>query len=132
MYTGGHTIGSAGCSTLSSRLMGNGSDPSINPEFLPKLKKLCPPNEPYRRVGLNTGSHLKFDTSYFENIRQGRGILRSDQALWSDNSTRPFVHAFLASHVFNLHFGKSMIKMSKIGLKTGVHGEIRKKCYAVN
>jgi peroxidase len=33
---------------------------------------------------------------------------------------------------FNVEFGRSMVKMSNIGVKTGTDGEIRKICSAFN
>ncbi|KAF7803704.1 cationic peroxidase 2-like [Senna tora] len=139
--TGAHSIGSAACKSLGKRLVeANVSDSEsenfINPRFLPKLEKLCPRNDDVgeRRIALDTCSQLEFDTSYFFNIKNGGGILPSDQALWSHGSTRKLVRRYLSSSdkVFYVQFGKSMVKMSNIGVKTGSHGEIRTKCHAVN
>lgn len=79
----------------------------------------------------------KFDVSFFSNLRNGRGILESDQKLWTDASTRTLVQRFmgvrgLAALKFNVEFRKSMVKMSNIGVKTGSDGEIRKKCSVIN
>ncbi|KAK7319413.1 hypothetical protein RJT34_04134 [Clitoria ternatea] len=138
---GGHTIGTASCQAFSNRLYnfnGNGPDPSIDPSFLPQLQALCPKNSgASNRVALDNGSQNKFDTSYFDNLRTGRGILLSDQALWTDDSTKTYVQRYLginglAGLTFNEEFGKSMVKMSNIEVKTGTDGEIRKKCSAFN
>jgi len=83
-------------------------------------------------VALDTHSQFKFDTSYFANLKRGRGVLRSDQALWTDPSTRPFVQKYLATAPFNYQFGNSMVKMGNIGVKQGDEGEIRNKCSAIN
>lgn len=88
-------------------------------------------------MALDNGSQNKFDTSYFKNLQRGRGILQSDQALWSDASTKTFVQRYLGitgllGLTFNVEFGNSMVKMSNIGVKTGTDGEIRKKCSAFN
>ena len=89
-----------------------------------------------RRVDLDNGSGSTFDTSYFDNLRRGRGILASDQALWTDASTRPDVERLLGlagqSLDFNDEFAKSMVKMGNVGVKTGTEGEIRRVCTAVN
>ncbi|MED6123800.1 Cationic peroxidase 2 [Stylosanthes scabra] len=135
---GGHTIGTTSCQLLSSRLYNfngtNGPDPTIDPSFLPQLKALCPQNggASTKRVPLDNGSQTKFDTSYFNNVRRGRGILQSDQALWTDPSTKPFVQSYSLGSTFNVDFGNSMVKMGNIGVKTGSDGEIRKKCSAFN
>lgn len=138
---GGHTIGTTACQFFNYRLYnasGNGSDPTINASFLPQLQALCPQNgDGTKRVALDTGSVNKFDVSFFSNLRNGRGILESDQKLWTDASTRTLVQRFmgvrgLAALKFNVEFGKSMVKMSNIGVKTGSDGEIRKKCSVIN
>ncbi|KAJ1402258.1 Secretory peroxidase [Sesbania bispinosa] len=87
---GGHTIGTAACAvpitTSLYNFTRNGPDPSIDPSFLPQLQALCPQNNGgSNRVALDDGSQNKFDTSYFYNLRKGRGILQSDQALWNDD-----------------------------------------------
>ncbi|KAK9286660.1 hypothetical protein L1049_015060 [Liquidambar formosana] len=140
---GGHTIGTSACQFFRNRLYnftttGNGADPSIDAAFLPQLQALCPANsDGTERVGLDTGSPNRFDTSFFTNLKNGRGILESDQKLWSDASTRTYVKSILGIRglpglKFNVEFGKSMVKMSNIGVKTGNEGEIRRVCSAIN
>ncbi|XP_047338082.1 peroxidase N1-like [Impatiens glandulifera] len=139
---GGHTIGTASCVVFSYRLYNfnstGGPDPSINPSFLPSLRTMCPQNGNGQvRVGLDNGSPANFDTSYFMNLRNNRGVLESDQFLWTDPSTRPIVQGFLGTKGvrplrFGLEFGRSMVKMGNIQLKTGTQGEIRKVCSRIN
>ncbi|KAF8377284.1 hypothetical protein HHK36_030659 [Tetracentron sinense] len=91
-----------------------------------------------RRVGLDTGSPNRFDASFFTNLKNGRGILESDKKLWTNASTRTFVQRFsgpmrsLPGLRFDDEFGRSMVKMSNIGVKTGAQGEIRRVCSAIN
>ncbi|KAJ9538395.1 hypothetical protein OSB04_031128 [Centaurea solstitialis] len=139
---GGHTIGTAACATFSYRLYNfsntNGPDPDINPSFLPQLRALCPNGgDRTRRVDMDTGSVNNFDNSYFANLRSGRGVLESDAKLWSDPTTQRFVQRFLGLRGllglrFNVEFGRSMVKMGNIELKTGSQGEIRRVCTATN
>ncbi|KAF9603797.1 hypothetical protein IFM89_037931 [Coptis chinensis] len=140
---GGHTIGTAACVVFSYRLYNynntGGPDPSIDPSFLPQLRALCPPTGgENRRVALDTGSENRFDTSFFTNLRNGRGVLESDQKLWTDTSTRTIVQQFSSSMrgspglSFGIEFGRSMVKMSNIEVKTGTQGEIRRVCSAIN
>ena len=142
-WLGGHTIGTSACQFFRNRLYnftttGNGADPSINPSFLPQLQALCPQNgDTTRRVELDTGSQNQFDASFFSNLRNGRGVLESDQMLWTDSSTKNLVQRFLGVRgllglSFNVEFGRSMVKMSNIGIKSGTEGEIRKVCSAIN
>ncbi|XP_077214093.1 cationic peroxidase 2-like [Tasmannia lanceolata] len=139
---GGHTIGTTACQFFSYRLSnfnGTDADPTIDPSFLPQLKALCPENgDGTKRVALDTGSVNNFDLSFFTNLRNGRGILESDQKLWTDASTKTIVQNYagllrgLLGLRFNVEFGRSMVKMSNIGVLTGTQGEIRKVCSAFN
>ncbi|GMJ05567.1 hypothetical protein like AT5G39580 [Hibiscus trionum] len=138
---GGHTIGTAACLVFNYRLnnfTNGGPDPTIHPSFLPQLRALCPQNgNNFRRVDLDTGSANKFDTSFFTNLKNGRGVLESDQKLWTDPSTRTIIERFLGEKGlkrlnFNKEFARSMVKMSNIGVKTGNNGEIRRVCSAIN
>ena len=140
---GGHTIGTTACQFFRYRLYnftttGNGADPSIDATFVSQLQALCPQNgDGSRRIGLDTGSANRFDNSFFANLRDGKGILESDQKLWTDASTRTLVQRFLGIRgllglTFNIEFGRSMVKLSNIEVKTGTVGEIRKVCSKVN
>ncbi|GAA0158266.1 peroxidase [Lithospermum erythrorhizon] len=132
---GGHTIGTSACQFFSYRLYNfsnGGPDPSISPSFVSQLQTLCPQGgDGSKRIGLDNGSENKFDNSFFANLRDGKGILESDQKLWTDASTKTFVQRFLGL-TFKVEFGKSMVKMSNIEVKTGTVGEIRKVCSAIN
>lgn len=88
-------------------------------------------------MGLDNGSENRFEPLYYAKIRDGRGILESDQKLWTDASTRVLVQRFLgirglAGLSFNIEFGRSMVRMSNIEVKTGTAGEIRRVCSAIN
>lgn len=139
LFLGGHTIGTAACVLFSYRLYNfnntNGPDPDINQKFLPQLRALCPNGgDPLRRVGLDTGSVNSFGNSFYGNLRNGRGVLESDAKLWSDRRTQRFVQGFLGGKGsrFNAEFGRAMVKMGNIEVKTGRQGEIRRICTAIN
>ncbi|KAL0345239.1 UNVERIFIED_CONTAM: Peroxidase 25 [Sesamum radiatum] len=140
---GAHTIGQTDCIFFRYRLYnftatGN-ADPTINQAFLSQLQTLCPKDrDGSTRVDLDKDSPLKFDVSFFKNVRDGNGILESDQRLWGDSSTRRIVDKY-AGNVrgflgfrFDHEFRKAMIKMSSIEVKTGAQGEIRKICSKFN
>lgn len=90
------------------------------------------------RVALDKDSESKFDVSYFKNVRDGNGVLESDQRLWSDSNTKSIVQNYagnvrgLLGLRFNLDFPKAMVKMGAIGVKTGSFGEIRSACSQFN
>ncbi|CAI9303320.1 unnamed protein product [Lactuca saligna] len=140
--SGAHTIGTAACALFSYRLYNfnntNGPDPSIDQTFLPTLRNLCPNGgDGTRRVALDTGSENRFDNSYFSNLRNRRGVLESDQLLWSDPTTQRLVQRFLGVRgllglTFNVEFARSMVRMGNIEVKTGTQGEIRRVCSAIN
>ncbi|KAJ0796266.1 putative peroxidase [Helianthus annuus] len=140
--SGAHTIGTAACALFSYRLYNfnntNGPDPTIDTAFLPTLRNLCPNGgDGSRRVDLDTGSVGRFDNSYYSNLRNRRGVLESDAALWNDPTTQRFLNRFLGVRgllglTFNVEFGRSMIKMGNIEVKTGTQGEIRRVCTATN
>ncbi|XAR53067.1 Peroxidase [Bertholletia excelsa] len=134
---GGHTIGTSACQFFRYRLYNftstSGPDPTIDPAFLPQLQSLCPQNgDASRRVALDSGSIGQFDASFFTNLRNGRGVLESDQKLWTDASTKALVQRFSGGSKFNAEFGKAMVKMSNIEVKTCTDGEIRRVCSMVN
>ncbi|KAL6006302.1 Peroxidase 25 [Asimina triloba] len=141
---GAHTIGQADCLFFNYRLYnytttGN-ADPSIKQDYLGELRDWCPlDGDNSTRVALDQGSQTKFDISFFKNIRDGYGVIESDQRLWGDDATRRIVHKYAAGNVrgisgprFENEFSKAMIKMGSIGVKTGTQGEIRNICSEIN
>ncbi|KAL5713532.1 peroxidase [Ranunculus cassubicifolius] len=138
VLVGAHSIGTTACRFFSYRFS---TDPSINSNFLPQIRALCPEGgDQDRRIALDNGSQNRFDNSIFTNLRNGRGILESDQMLWTDNTTRPIVQQFSPNDLvvgflglgFDIEFARSMIKMSNVGVLTGTQGEIRRVCTAIN
>lgn len=140
---GAHTIGQTDCLFFRYRLYnftatGN-ADPTISQSFLSQLQTLCPASgDGSKRVALDTGSMAQFDVSYFKNVKNGQGVLESDQRLWEDSTTQSIVQNYagtirgLLGLRFDYEFQKSMVKMSSIGVKTGTQGEIRKTCSKFN
>ncbi|GFY85447.1 peroxidase superfamily protein [Actinidia rufa] len=108
LLSGAHTIGSTACIFMINRLYKfNGtdqqSDPAINPIFLSQLKTPLPE----RRRWLN-----------------------------DDGITKQVIESYVGSSAskssFGLDFGDAMVKMGRIGVKTGSMGEIRKNCSLFN
>lgn len=100
---------------------------------------MCPKSsDGTERVALDKDSQMKFDVNYFKNVRDGNGVLESDQRLWGDPTTHDIVKNYagtfrgLLGLRFDFEFKKSMIKMSSIEVKTGAQGEIRKICSKFN
>ncbi|KAG7989213.1 hypothetical protein I3843_03G227100 [Carya illinoinensis] len=140
---GAHTIGQTDCLFFRYRLYnftatGN-PDPTINQASLSQLQALCPKDgDGSKRVALDKDSQTKFDVSFFKNVRDGNGVLESDQRLWGEATTRSIVQNYAGSIRgllglrFDVEFPKAMIKMSSIEVKIGTQGEIRKVCSKIN
>ncbi|GFP79991.1 peroxidase n [Phtheirospermum japonicum] len=140
--SGGHTIGLSRCALFSNRLSnfsGTGAaDPTLDSSLIPELQAACPPaGDGNNTVALDNRSRDLFDNHYFVNLVNGRGILQSDQLLFSGDlalstTTKSIVQLYSAnSAVFFSDFANSMIKMGNISPLTGSNGQIRKNCRVV-
>ena len=116
-----------------------GSDPAINPEFLPQLQSVCPQNGDVNvRLPIDRGSEQTFDKQILENIRNGFAVLKSDARLYEDETTRSVVDSYFGllnpifGTSFEADFVESIVKMGQIGVNTGSQGEIRRVCTAFN
>ena len=116
-----------------------GSDPAINPEFLPQLQSVCPQNGDVNvRLPIDRGSEQTFDNQILENIRNGFAVLKSDARLYEDETTRSVVDSYFgllnptSGSSFEADFVESVVKMGQLGVKTGSEGEIRRVCAAFN
>ncbi|XP_074590067.1 peroxidase A2-like [Curcuma longa] len=139
--SGAHTFGRAQCKSFSSRLYNYSGtlrpDPSLDPSYLAMLEENCP------RGGV--GTTLKdldpttpdaFDNYYYYNLQNGRGLLQTDQELYSDTSS-PIAsiidqYASDDGSFFFENFAVSMINMGSISPLTGSDGEVRFDCRKIN
>ncbi|CAM8995716.1 unnamed protein product [Rhodiola kirilowii] len=137
VLSGGHTLGISHCTSFENRLhnfTGKGdTDPTLDSNFILHLKKKCKQGDTISSVSLDRTA-TRFDEDYFTSVAKRRGLLQSDAALLDNPLTRRYVKRQSMNHGadFVHDFGKSMIKMSKIGVLTGSKGQIRKKCSLVN
>ncbi|KAJ4883973.1 heme peroxidase protein [Raphanus sativus] len=86
-------------------------------------------------VGLE--SQFLFDDQIFRNIRDGKGVIKSDSVLYQDNDMKNIIDSYLARNEsseanFAADFAEAVVKMGAIGVKTNVEGEIRRICNATN
>ncbi|KAL5832210.1 hypothetical protein ACOSQ4_017564 [Xanthoceras sorbifolium] len=138
--SGAHTFGKAQCVTFRNRLYnfdGNGNpDPTIDATYLQTLRQNCPQNSGNStRSDLDPTTPNGFDSNYFTNLQNNRGLLQSDQELFSTSGadTVAIVNRFAGSQTqFFDTFGDSMIKMGNIRTLTGTNGEIRTNCRRIN
>ncbi|KAK4838520.1 hypothetical protein QYF36_014375 [Acer negundo] len=118
---------------------GGGSDPAINPSFLPELKSICPENGDVNvRLSIDHGSERTFDKQILQNIKDGFAVLESDSKLNDDIVTKSVIDSYVGllnpilGPSFEADFVESIVKMGQIGVKTGLQGEIRRVCAAFN
>ncbi|CAA0807307.1 Peroxidase superfamily protein [Striga hermonthica] len=139
LLSAAHTIGTTACFFMTQRLYSfpghGGTDPSINPYFVPELKSTCPKNgDVNARVALDRGSEKTFDVQILRNIRSGLAVLQSDARLYQDVATRKVIDSYLGllspilGPSFGSDFAASMVKMGRIGVLTGSKGTIRRVC----
>jgi len=132
---GAHTIGQAQCFTFRDRIYNNASD--IDAGFASTRRRGCPSlsstanNQKLAALDLVTPN--SFDNNYFKNLIQKKGLLQSDQVLFSGGSTDSIVSEYSKNPTtFKSDFAAAMIKMGDIQPLTGSAGIIRSICSAIN
>lgn len=84
-------------------------------------------------VALDNVTPQTFDNAYYQNLVGGKGLLTSDEVLFTDQASQPTVRDFASNPGdFNRAFATAMRKLGRAGIKTGSQGEIRKDCTAFN
>ncbi|KAG4147854.1 hypothetical protein ERO13_D05G249200v2 [Gossypium hirsutum] len=131
--SGAHTFGRAQCQTFSCRI---GTDPTLDPMFSDVLAQICPQGGNGNALAnLDSSTADDFDNNYYTNLQNNRGLLQTDQSLFSTTnaSTVAIVNRFAGSQRdFFDAFVQSMINMGNISPLTGSNGEIRTNCRRIN
>ncbi|KAK7360095.1 hypothetical protein VNO77_02071 [Canavalia gladiata] len=137
--SGAHTIGYARCTSFRQRLYnqsGDGtSDPSLDQNYATLLRTRCPRSGGDQNLfPLDFLTPLIFDNRYYKNLLVNKGLLNSDQVLFTMNQeSQQIVRLFAQRNdLFFQQFAQSMIKMGNISPLTGSNGEIRRNCRRVN
>ncbi|KAK7259413.1 hypothetical protein RIF29_25020 [Crotalaria pallida] len=133
--SGAHTLGQAQCFTFRDRIYNNAS--VIDAGFASTRQRGCPSlsnNENNAKLAsLDLVTPNSFDNNYFKNLIQKKGLLITDQVLFSGGSTDSIVMEYSKNPTtFKSDFAAAMIKMGDIEPLTGSAGTIRKICGAVN
>ncbi|CAN0901694.1 Peroxidase 52 [Linum grandiflorum] len=99
-----------------------------------KKKKACPAEGGDRYLApLDTVTPKSFDNNYFKTLMRKKGLLESDQVLYSGGSTDGIVEEYSKdAQKFSSDFAAAMVKMGDIGVITGNNGQIRKVCRKTN
>ncbi|KAJ4887536.1 Peroxidase 72 [Raphanus sativus] len=137
--SGSHTIGDSRCTSFRQRLYnqsGNGKpDLTLNQYYASVLRKQCPRSGGDQNLfALDLATQFKFDNQYFKNLIMYKGLLSSDEVLFTENrESKELVKLYAENEeAFFEQFGKSMVKMGNISPLTGGRGEIRRICRRVN
>ncbi|XP_031124345.1 lignin-forming anionic peroxidase-like [Ipomoea triloba] len=130
--SGAHTLGQAQCFLFHDRIYGNGTD--IDADFANTRRRNCPKDTGNGNLApLDLVTPNSFDNNYYKNLLQKKGLLQSDQVLFSGGATDNIVSEYARSpQAFQTDFASAMIKMSEIQPLTGQNGIIRKVCGGLN
>ncbi|PPR96423.1 hypothetical protein GOBAR_AA24246 [Gossypium barbadense] len=129
--SGSHTIGQARCTTFRTRIY---NETNIDSTFATSLRANCPSNGGDNSLSpLDTTSSTSFDNAYFKNLQGQKGLLHSDQQLFSGGSTDSQVNAYSSNlGSFTTDFANAMVKMGNLSPLTGTSGQIRTNCRKTN
>ncbi|CAN6297683.1 unnamed protein product [Urochloa humidicola] len=132
-----HSVGLSHCSKFSNRLYnyqpGQPTDPTLNPKYARFLESKCPDGGPDNQVFMDQASPAQLDNQYYRNLQDGGGLLGSDEVLYTDNRTRPMVDALANStDAFYKAFADAIVRLGRVGVKSGRRGNIRKQCNVFN
>lgn len=130
---GSHTIGQARCTSFRARIY---NETNLDSSFARLRQRNCPRasgSGDNNLAPLDLQTPTNFDNDYFKNLVTQRGLLHSDQQLFSGGSTNSIVSTYANNpNNFQSDFAAAMIKMGDISPLTGSNGEIRKNCRRIN
>ncbi|XP_019438655.1 PREDICTED: peroxidase 55-like [Lupinus angustifolius] len=131
--SGAHTIGVSHCDQFANRLYPS-IDPTLDFNYAQQLKATCPQNpDPDTVFSLDIETPRIFDSLYYKDLVSGKGLLSSDQVLFTNPKSRSTVIDFAKNpNEFNDAFVIAMRKLGRVGVKTGNKGEIRRDCSKFN
>ncbi|XP_022158970.1 lignin-forming anionic peroxidase-like [Momordica charantia] len=129
--SGSHTIGQAQCFLFRNRIY---NQSNIDAGFASTRRRNCPTSGGNGNLApLDLVTPNSFDNNYFKNLIQRKGLLETDQVLFNGGSTDSIVTEYSRNpSTFKSDFATAMIKMGDIEPLTGLEGQIRNICGAVN
>ncbi|PHU04827.1 hypothetical protein BC332_25649 [Capsicum chinense] len=106
---------------------------NIDSTFVSQRQENCPRSRGDSNLASLDLTPALFDSKYYSNLMSKKGLLKSDQALFSGGQTDDLVKTYSSNlGTFSKDFGKSMIKMGNIKPLIGNQGQIRVNCRKVN
>ncbi|KAK9683612.1 hypothetical protein RND81_10G153100 [Saponaria officinalis] len=131
--SGAHTIGQARCTNFRAHIY---NDSNIDTTFAQNAQSNCPSTSGSGDNNLNPldlQTPTQFDNDYYNNLVNMKGLLHSDQQLFSGGSTNALVSTYNSNSAqFTTDFTNGMINMGNIQPLTGTNGEIRTNCRTTN
>ncbi|KAG0551209.1 hypothetical protein BDA96_01G403700 [Sorghum bicolor] len=129
--SGAHTVGQAQCTNFRSRLYG---ESNLNQSDAAALRANCPQSGGDGNLApMDLATPNTFDAAFFRGLLSQRGVLHSDQQLFSGGSTDALVQSYASNAgQFRNDFAAAMVRMGSIGVLTGSQGQIRLSCSSVN
>ncbi|GKV02235.1 hypothetical protein SLEP1_g14694 [Rubroshorea leprosula] len=126
-----HTVGQTRCTIFRSRIY---TENNIDPSYAASLRAICPATGGDDNLApLDTETPTVFDNDIYKDMMMEKGILHSDQQIYSGGSTDSQVEGYSNNpEAFAVDFGSAMIKMANIRPLTGTSGQIRLNCRKVN
>ncbi|KAJ1416335.1 Secretory peroxidase [Sesbania bispinosa] len=129
--SGAHTIGRGRCSLFRTRIY---NESNIDPSFAKLMQANCPRNGGDGNLSpLDITTPDFFDSAYYRNLVNKKGLFHSDQQLFNGGSTDSKVSEYARyPFLFRSDFANAMVKMGNLSPLTGTQGQIRKVCSRVN
>ncbi|XP_023533674.1 lignin-forming anionic peroxidase-like [Cucurbita pepo subsp. pepo] len=129
--SGSHTLGQARCFFFKNRIY---NQSNIDAGFAKIRRQKCPASDGNSNLApLDLVTPNSFDNNYFKNLIQKKGLLETDQILFSGGPTDNIVIEYSRDPTaFKSDFATAMIKMGDIQPLIGMEGQIRNICSAVN
>ncbi|XP_024974488.1 cationic peroxidase 1-like [Cynara cardunculus var. scolymus] len=129
--TGAHEIGQASCGVFRERIY---NETNIDPSFALSMQTNCPRTGGDANLApLDSTTPTVFDNAFFRNLVNQRGLLHSDQQIYSGGSTNAQVDRYrLNSAAFFTDFANAMVTMGNLSPLTGTNGQIRTNCRRAN
>lgn len=110
------------------------NETNIDESLATSLKSNCPSTGGDDTLSsLDATTPSLFDNHFYKNLINNKGILHSDQQLFSGGSTDSHVKTYSAHPVtFGEDFANAMVKMGNLSPLTGSNGQIRTNCRKIN
>ncbi|XP_078169150.1 peroxidase 24-like [Carex rostrata] len=140
VLSGAHTIGIGHCNSFSKRIFNftgqnnaNDIDPSLDLTYARFLQRTCQNlSNNVTSVPMDPTTSTTFDSHYYTNLKQHKGLFTSDAALLTNGRASNLVDKLVDDGNFLNAFKNSIKRMGAIQVLTGTAGEIRKNCRVIN